>query len=71
MQGGKDVENITQSSLDSTENIFSSPAKRDIEDLVRKGLLVPKGAGRGAYYELPNKRLINGSNGSSHAPRGN
>jgi predicted HTH transcriptional regulator len=40
-------------------------AKRDLEELVRKGLLTPMGAGRGAYYELPRKRLINGSNGSS------
>lgn len=39
-------------------------AKRDLDDLVGKGLLVPKGAGRGAYYEVPSKRLINGSNGS-------
>lgn len=40
-------------------------AKRDLEDLVRKGLLTPMGAGRGAYYEPPKKWLINGSIGSS------
>jgi hypothetical protein len=44
-------------------------AKRDLEGLVRKGLLMPMGAGRGAYYELPKKRLTNGSIGSSN--RGN
>lgn len=38
--------------------------KRDLSDLVKQGVLVLKGAGRGAYYEVPKKRLINGSNGS-------
>lgn len=43
----------------------SSPtAKRDLEDLIAKGLLIPRGAGRGAYYELTQKRLRNGSIGS-------
>ncbi|HVS15971.1 MAG TPA: ATP-binding protein [Thermoanaerobaculia bacterium] len=40
-------------------------AKRDLEDLVEKGLLVLVGAGRGAHYELAKKQLTNGSNGSS------
>ena len=35
-----------------------------LESLVKKGLLVPVGSGRGAYYEVSRKRLINGSNGS-------
>jgi len=39
-------------------------AKRDLEDLVENGVLVPMGAGRGAYYEVPKKRLTNGSSGS-------
>lgn len=39
-------------------------AKRDLEDLVAKGLLLPAGAGRGAFYRLAPERLINGSNGS-------
>jgi predicted HTH transcriptional regulator len=43
----------------------SSPtAKRDLEDLIAKGLLIPRGAGRGAYYELTQQRLRNGSIGS-------
>ncbi|MCI0537165.1 MAG: DUF4062 domain-containing protein [Verrucomicrobiales bacterium] len=46
-------------------------AKRDLEDLVKKGLLVPRGSGRGAYYELQKKRLIKGSNGSSGRLGGN
>lgn len=40
-----------------------SAAKRDLEDLVEKGLLVLRGAGRGAYYETPRKRPRNGPNG--------
>ena len=39
-------------------------AKRDLEDLVSKGVLLRKGAGRGAYYQLTRKRLRNGSIGS-------
>jgi ATP-dependent DNA helicase RecG len=39
-------------------------AKRDLEDLVKKGVVVPIGKGRGAFYSLAKKRLINGSNGS-------
>ena len=46
-------------------------AKRDLEDLVHKGVLVPMGAGRGAYYELSRKRLMNGSIGSADGQRGN
>lgn len=40
-------------------------AKRDLEELVAKGMIVPKGSGRGAHYELRKKRLINGPNGFS------
>lgn len=39
-------------------------AKRDLEDLTRKGVLRRIGAGRGAYYQVARKRLRNGSNGS-------
>lgn len=39
-------------------------AKRDLDDLVSKGVLIKMGAGRGAYYGVPKKRLIKGSNGS-------
>jgi len=41
-------------------------AKRDLEELVSKGVIVPKGSGRGAHYEFRKKRLINGPNGSSN-----
>ena len=43
-------------------------AKRDLEDLVRKGVVVPTGRGRGASYSFSKKRLINGSNGPSGSP---
>ena len=39
-------------------------AKRDLEALIAKGLIVPKGSGRGAYYEFTRKRPNNGPNGS-------
>jgi predicted HTH transcriptional regulator len=44
-------------------------AKRDLEDLVSKGLLIPGGRGRGAHYELPKNRPMNGSNGSQATER--
>ncbi len=46
-------------------------AKRDLNNLARQGILVLKGAGRGAHYEAPKKRLINGSNGSPGGDIGN
>jgi ATP-dependent DNA helicase RecG len=42
-----------------------STAKRDLDDLVKKGILSAPGRGRGAYYEFLNKRPVNGSNGPS------
>ena len=35
-------------------------AKRDLEGLVRKGVLVRSGAGRGASYQVARKRPTNG-----------
>ncbi|HPJ13242.1 MAG TPA: DUF4062 domain-containing protein [Caldisericia bacterium] len=40
-------------------------AKRDFDELAKMGILTLKGAGRGSYYELNSKQLINSSNGSS------
>ena len=39
-------------------------AKRDLEDLTNKGVITLVGAGRGANYQVPKKRLMIGSNGS-------
>ncbi len=47
-------------------------AKRDLEDLLRKGVLSAIGAGRGAAYVVAiRNRLRNGSNGSAGQNRGN
>jgi len=56
---------ITTGEYQETAETTRATAKRDLEDLVVKGLLVPQGAGRGAFYELPRERPINGSIGSS------
>jgi ATP-dependent DNA helicase RecG len=46
-------------------------AQRDLEDLVKKGVLVATGAGRGSAYEAARKRLRNDSIGSSKPGRRN
>ncbi len=56
---------ITTAEYQETTGASRATAKRDLEDLVAKGLLVPAGAGRGAHYELARNRLTNGSIGSS------
>ncbi len=56
---------VTNASYQEITGFSRATAKRDLEELVRKGLLILIGAGRGAYYQVPKKRLINGSNGSS------
>lgn len=56
---------ITTGEYQEVTGTTRATAKRDLERLVIKGLLEPMGAGRGAHYELPKKRLKNGSIGSS------
>ena len=46
-------------------------AKRDLDELVKKGVLIATGAGRGTAYEISAKRLKNGSIGSSGRESGN
>jgi ATP-dependent DNA helicase RecG len=46
-------------------------AKRDLDELVKKGILIATGAGRGAGYEISAKRLKNGSIDSSAGKDGN
>jgi len=58
---------ITTAEYQEATGVSRATAKRDLEDLVAKGLLVPVGAGRGAHYELVRKRLKNGPNGSSRS----
>jgi ATP-dependent DNA helicase RecG len=55
---------ITNSEYQRVTGASRPTAKRDLEEMVLKGLVAPGGAGRGAYYTLSAKRLKNGSNGS-------
>jgi len=55
---------MTNARYQEVTGVSRPTAKRDLEELVRKGLLIAMGAGRGTYYEIPWKRLKNGSNGS-------
>lgn len=58
---------ITTAEFQQITGASRATAKRDLEDLVVKGILSPAGAGRGAFYQLARKRLSNGSNGSRDA----
>lgn len=55
---------VTNSGYQEVTGASRATAKRDLEELVRKGLLILTGAGGGSYYQVPKKWLINGSNGS-------
>jgi len=52
---------LTNSKYQEVTGVSRATAKRDLDDLVGKGLIILTGAGRGAYYQVPKKRLINGS----------
>jgi len=71
LQAARKERRLTNARYQEVTGASRPTAKRDLEDLVRKGVLQPKGAGRGAYYEVPRKRLMNGSNGSSSSEPGN
>jgi ATP-dependent DNA helicase RecG len=62
---------LTNSRYQAVTGASRPTAKRDLEELVSKGLLRVVGSGRGTYYEVPSKRLINGSNGSATDHSGN
>ena len=62
---------LTNSEYQTITGATRPTAKRDLEYLVKKGVVAPKGSGRGAHYEFLKKRLINGSNGSSDGGAGN
>ena len=59
-QSGK----ITNAAYQRLTETTRPTAKRDLEELVKSGLFVLTGSGRGATYRLSEKWLINGSNGS-------
>ncbi len=62
---------ITNAAYRAVTGATRPTAKRDLEEMVNIGLLMPAGAGRGAHYLLVLKRLKNGSNGSSEGRSGN
>ena len=55
---------ISNAKYQEVTNASRATAKRDLEELVHKGLIILVGTGRGAYYKVPKKWLINGSKGS-------
>lgn len=57
----KQQRKLTNSEYQKVTGASRATSKRDLEDFVDRGILVPKGKGRGAYYELSKKRLIDGS----------
>lgn len=62
---------LTNSEYQAIAGATRPTAKRDLEELVKKGVIIPRGSGRGAYYEYVKKRLINGSFGSLDEESGN
>ncbi|MDA8259822.1 MAG: DUF4062 domain-containing protein [Betaproteobacteria bacterium] len=56
---------LTNSEYQTITGATRATAKRDLEALVQKNVLVARGSGRGAHYEFFKKRLKNGSNGSA------
>lgn len=56
---------LTNKDYQAVTGAVRATAKRDLEDLVKKGVISPRGSGRGAHYDFLKKRLSNGSNGSS------
>jgi len=62
---------LTNSRYQKVTGTTRPTAKRDLDDLVRKGVLVRTGAGRGSGYTVPRKRINNGSNGSARTSSGN
>jgi predicted HTH transcriptional regulator len=55
---------LTSADYQKLTEASRATAKRDLEELVAKGVLVRQGQGRGVHYVLAQKWLINGSNGS-------
>lgn len=54
---------ISNAKYQEVTNASRATAKRDLEELIHKGLIILVGTGRGAYYQVPKKWLINGSKG--------
>ena len=65
MQAVRQQRRLTNAEYQQFTGTSRPTAKRNLEYLVNRGLLLPGGAGRGAFYAIPAKRVGNGSNGSS------
>ncbi|MFQ6614323.1 MAG: ATP-binding protein [Fidelibacterota bacterium] len=53
----KQQQKLTTKQYQEITGASRATSKCDLEDFVRKGVLILKGEGRGAYYELSKKRL--------------
>lgn len=54
---------LTNTQYQELTEASRATTKRDLEELVSKGVIVRKGAGRAVHYELSKKRLRKGSSG--------
>jgi predicted HTH transcriptional regulator len=68
LRAARQERRITNAAYQAVTGASRPTAKRDIEDMVSKGILVRAGSGRGSHYLLSLKRLMNGSTESA---RGN
>jgi len=57
---------ISNTEYQKLNNVSRATAKRDLEELVKLGLIKRQGAGRSAHYRFVGNRLKNGSNGSQN-----
>jgi predicted HTH transcriptional regulator len=55
---------ITNAEYQKLNDVSRATAKRDLDEMVKLGLLKLEGAGRSAHYRLTGNRLNNGSDGS-------
>jgi len=62
---------ITNAEYQKLNDVSRATAKRDLDDMIKLGLLKLEGAGRSAHYRLTRNRLNNGSNGSNNRNTGN
>jgi len=62
---------LTNAEYQSLTGVSRATAKRDLDEMIKLGILMLAGAGRSAHYRLAHKRLTNGSNGSPGEGAGN
>ena len=62
---------LTNQQYQEITDASRATAKRDLEDLVTKGVLARLGTGRAVHYEVAKKRLRSGSSGSPGGGDGN